>query len=341
MTKIDEFLPNCSHSSFLHFISLCKMSPIALIVTPGINPFFISVPRMVFDSFCSEGHRREMRLCAESPGRIEIEGGLSAEIETGLEALASADLIIIPFWPDPQQPPGKRLIASLQNAHARGTLIAGLCRGGFVLGYAGLLDGKRATAHWCDAETFQRMFPAVRVDPKALYIDEGDLITSAGIAAGIDCCLHILRRTEGAQCANETARRLVAPPFREGGQAQFIENSVPLRTSDARINAVIEEMKADLSKAFSIQEAASKSAMSERSFFRAFRRSTGLTPAKWLALARMKRAQELLESTSASIEEIAAACGFDSPVTFRQCFQKSFSVSPSAWRHTFSPKEGL
>lgn len=307
----------------------------ALVVTPGISAFFLSVPRMVFEQIPARGHKRHIELCAVHPGRIALEGGLSADVDAGLELLEHSPIIIVPFWPDPLERPDDALLSELVRAYERGAFIIGLCRGGFVLGYAGLLDGREAATHWADADAFKKCFPRARLNTKALYVDDGRIATSAGIVAGIDCCLHVLRRLEGAAVANETARLMVAPPFREGGQAQFIDYAVPSSTKDDRINRAVERLSTELSAPPAISALAAESSMSERTFFRAFERSTGMTPYQWLTAARLKRAQELLEKTTLSIEAVAGRCGFDSPVTFRQRFKAQFGVSPAAWRRVF------
>lgn len=317
---------------------LFVMDRVAVIVSENINPFFIAVPRMIFSQMPSEEHAREICLCAESAGILPMEGGLSARVPYGLEGLKAANLIIVPYWPDPEKRPSSRLLNALKTAAEANKEVIGLCRGGFVLGFAGLLDGRRATTHWADVALFSRLFPKARLEPNSLYVEDRGITTSAGISAGIDCCLHVLRRLEGVRVANEVARLMVAPPFREGGQAQFMEMRLPTNTSDERINRAIKLLQraVDAGDAADLRAAAAAAAMSERTFYRAFGRVAGMTPHQWVLSARLRRAQEMLEATTLSIEAIADACGFGSAVTFRQRFHERCGVSPSAWRRSFA-----
>lgn len=314
------------------------MDRIAVIVSEYINPFFIAVPRMIFEKMPSEGHAREIRLCAETAGILPMDDGLFARVPYGLEALKAANLIIVPYWPDPEKVPSAQLVHALRTAAEANKKIIGLCRGGFVLGHAGLLDGRRATTHWADAPVFGRLFPRVRLEPNSLYVEDGNITTSAGISAGIDCCLHVLRRFEGVRVANEVARLMVAPPFREGGQTQFMATRLPTNTSDARINRAIALLQRaiDAGDSADLKAAAATATMSERTFYRTFAKFAGMTPLQWVLSARLRRAQAMLETTTSSIEAIADACGFGSAVTFRQRFHERFGVSPSAWRRSFA-----
>ena len=311
------------------------METVAVVLSEKINPFFVAVPRMIFSELPQAGHKREIRLCAVEPGRIEMEGGLSAKVEYGLEALKQASMIVIPYWPDPYKKPSEALLTALRAAHKAEIPIVALCRGSFVLGCSGLLDGKRAATHWYDSEVFRSLFPSVRLDEDVLYVEEDGLTTSAGIAAGIDCCLHVLRILEGAKVANSVARLMVSPPFREGGQRQFIEQPVPMLSIDQRISKALKELSENLEKPIDFRSVAHTAAMSERSFYRMFVKSTGMTPYRWLSCARLKRAQELLEGSDIPVESVATHCGFESAITFRKRFKEQFGVSPSAWRRTF------
>ena len=311
------------------------METVAVVISEKINPFFVAVPRMIFSELPPAGHKREIRLCAVEPGKIEMEGGLSAKVESGLEALKQASMIVIPYWPDPNKKPSDALLTALRAAHKAGTPIVALCRGSFVLGYSGLLDGKRAATHWYDSEIFHSQFPSVQLDKDVLYVEDDGLTTSAGIAAGIDCCLHVLRILEGAKVANSVARLMVSPPFREGGQRQFIEQPVPMHSIDQRISKAIKELSESLNKTVDFRSVAHAAAMSERSFYRVFVKTTGMTPYRWLLCARLRRAQELLEGSDFSVESVAIHCGFESVITFRKRFKEQFGISPSAWRKTF------
>jgi transcriptional regulator GlxA family with amidase domain len=216
----------------------------------------------------------------------------------------------------------------------------GLCLGAYPLAAAGLLNGRRATTHWSVADDFAQRFPRVQVDRDVLYVDEGDVVTSAGTAAGIDCCLHLVRQLHGAEIANRLARRLVVAPHRAGGQAQFIEQPIPAAASDSRLASLIDQVRGSLSEAHSVDSMAARAAMSRRTFTRHFRQWTGTTPMDWLTSERVALAQRLLETTEASIERVAELSGLGSATSLRQHFRNSFGVAPGTWRKSFgiSPK---
>jgi AraC family transcriptional activator FtrA len=213
-----------------------------------------------------------------------------------------------------------------------------ICSGAFVLAATGLLDGRRATTHWRYTDALQRRYPNIKVDPAVLYVDEGQLLTSAGSAAGLDLCLHLVRRDHGADVANQVARRLVIPPHRDGGQAQFVERPVAKRESSA-LSKVIDHMQRRLASHQPIAELAAMAAMSERSFMRHFKQATGTSPADWLIAARVDRARELLEGSSLSIDAIAGECGFGSAITLRHHFRRKLGVSPGAYKARFASTE--
>jgi transcriptional regulator GlxA family with amidase domain len=211
----------------------------------------------------------------------------------------------------------------------------GLCLGAYVLAEAGLLDGRRATTHWECAPDFARRYPKVRLDADLLYVADGNIVTSAGTAAGIDCCLHMLREQYGAEAANCVARRLVVPPHRRGGQAQFIEQPLPATSRDARLTDLIEQVRARPQLPYSLDSLAQKALMSRRTFTRRFRQLTGTTVGLWLLSERLALAQRLLESSNRPIESIGALAGFGSPASLRHHFRAAFGVSPTSWRQTF------
>lgn len=213
--------------------------------------------------------------------------------------------------------------------------VASVCTGASVLAAAGLLDGRRATTHWAWAADFARRFPGVAVDADVLYLEDGNLLTSAGTAAGIDCCLYLLRQQHGAELANRVARRLVVPPHRQGGQAQFIEQPLPATSRDDRLADLLDWVRAHLDLPHSLDSLAGRALMSRRSFTRHFRQLTGSTVGDWLLAERLALTQRLLESTEQSVEAIAGLAGFGSPVSLRHHFGRAFGVSPSAWRQTF------
>ncbi len=247
----------------------------------------------------------------------------------GLDELTRADVIIVPSWRDPHETPPRALLTALQQAARRGTRIVGLCLGAYVLAYAGLLDGKTATTHWGWTDELSARFPQVKVDPDVLYIDEGQIVTSAGAAAGIDCCLHLVRQLLGTEQANRIARRMVVSPFRRGGQAQFIERPLPEASGDERMARLLENVQRNLHAAHDLDTIATQAAMSRRSFTRHFRQLTGNSFGEWLLAQRLGEAQRLLETTNLPLERIATTIGLGSPVTLRQQFQRAYRTSLS------------
>src|SRR3569623_721625 len=310
---------------------------IGVVAFEGISPFHLSVPCAVFGEDRSEDGipRNEVIVCAERPGRLTTTAGFSIEAMERLSRLSKVDTVIIPSWRNPEERASEDLLRALRAAHARGAKIVGLCLGAFVLAQAGLLDGRRATTHWRWAEVFSRQFPKVKLEQEALYVEDGNLLTSAGTAAGLDCCLHLLRTQIGAELANRVARRLVVSPHRQGGQAQFIEQPVPVRIRGDRLSEALDWAQRNLHQQFGLDELAERALMSRRTFTRRFRESTGSSFNKWINLQRLAFAQRLLETTDISIEEIAASAGFGSALSLRQHFAASLRTSPSAYRREF------
>jgi transcriptional regulator GlxA family with amidase domain len=250
--------------------------------------------------------------------------------------LATADIIVVPGWHDLTEPPGPDLITALQQAQTRGALLVGLCYGDYALAYAGLLDNRQAATHWLAEPDFTTRFPRVTLDTNALYVEDGNLVTSAGTTAGLDCCLFIVRQYYGVQMANRVARIMVVPPHREGGQAQYIEQPVARSTQDARINQLLDYLRANLAINHSIDDLAQRTAMTRRTFTRNFQKATGVFVGQWLINERIQRGREFLETTSVSVERIAEMLGFQTATTFRQHFREFNQVSPTAWRRTFA-----
>ncbi|KDB08510.1 DJ-1 domain, InhA-type [Burkholderia sp. lig30] len=310
---------------------------VAVVAFDRISPFHLSVPCVVF------GEDREaaglpvfdFRVCAADPAPIATTGGFTIDAPHGLDALADAQIVIVPTWRDPAETPPAALLDALRAPAARGAHIVGLCLGAYVLAAAGLLDGRRATTHWAWADDFARRFPRVRLDPDVLYVDDGNLTTSAGTAAGLDCCLHVLRGRYGTDAANRIARRLVIPPHRQGGQAQFVEQPVAANPRDARLAALLDWVRAHLDTAHSVDSLATRVLMSRRTFTRHFRQATGTSVAAWLQAERLARAQHLLETTGQSIDAIAQAAGYGSTASLRQHFASALGTSPSAYRREF------
>ncbi|MGA7558077.1 MAG: transcriptional regulator FtrA [Terriglobales bacterium] len=277
----------------------------------------------------------DFQVCSLEPGPVHAVGGLMVEARSGLRTLQRADTIIIPGWRNAEEPPPAKLVAALRSAHRRGARLVSICSGVFVLAATGLLDGKRATTHWRYAELLRSRFPRVQVEPDVLYVDQGSILTSAGSAAGIDLCLHIIRRDYGAKIANLVARRLVVPPHREGGQAQYVPS--PIRTeAQGGLAPVLEWAQRKMGRPLTVNELASRASMSPRTFARRFGQETGTTPHKWLTYQRLLSAQRQLETTAASIDGIAESVGMGTAATLRQHFRQILGTSPGAYRRRFS-----
>jgi AraC family transcriptional regulator, transcriptional activator FtrA len=273
-------------------------------------------------------------LCAERPGPLRAVGGFTIDAPLGLKTLARADTIVVPGTADVQRDPSTEVLSMLARAHERGVRLLSICSGAFVLAAAGLLDGRRAATHWRYAELLQQRFPRVHVDSKVLYVDDGDILTSAGTAAGIDACLHIVRSDHGAALANRIARRMVVAPHRDGGQAQFIEQPLPHPAEDP-ITSVLDEVRADLSERYSVADLATRAHLSPRQFSRRFKAATGSSPTQWLIRQRVNSSLPLLETDSRSIEAIGRAVGFRSPASYRKHFRDTVGISPTTWRQRF------
>lgn len=292
---------------------------VVVLALDGLLPFELGIPQRIFGrAKDAEGRKLyEVVTCSiRPPGRVEAEADFSILVENGPEALATADTVVIPasYELGPVHSEGvltDELAAALALIRP-GTRLVSICTGGYVLAAAGYLDGRPATTHWASAEHFQRIFPKVRVDADVLFIDDGDVLTSAGVAAGIDLCIHIVRRDHGTAVANDVARRTVVPPHRDGGQAQYIQRPVPepqlASTTAARAWAL-----ARLHEPIQLRDMAEQESMSVRTFTRRFREEAGISAGQWLTQQRVERARHLLESTDLSIDQIAHASGFGTP----------------------------
>ncbi|WP_017902195.1 GlxA family transcriptional regulator [Pseudomonas asplenii] len=310
---------------------------IAVIAFNGISPFHLSVPALVFAEQ-REGidmPRFSLRVCGFEPGPLSTSAGFDIQVHHGLEALKQADVIIMPSWRDTEERPPEALLEALRQADARGTRIVGLCLGAFVLAEAGLLDGRKATTHWNWAAAFARRYPQVQLDADVLYAESGHLLTSAGTAAGLDCCLYLMRQLCGAEVTHKVARRLVIAPHRSGGQAQFIERPIATAGEQDRIGQLLQWLGQHFTHPHSLDDLAERAAMSRRSLTRHFRQMTGTTIGQWLLGQRLSHAQRLLESSARSIETIAVESGFGSALSLRQHFNASLHISPSAYRAQF------
>jgi transcriptional regulator GlxA family with amidase domain len=284
--------------------------------------------------------RSELRLCTPERRTLRTDLGARIAVDHGLEALRWADTIVIPSARKPFGDPvtDERVLRSLRAAHRRGARIATFCSGAFVLAATGLLAGRKATTHWTYADVFRERFPEVELDPNVLYVGGDRLFTSAGTAAGIDLCLHLVRSDWGAEVANIVARRMVVAPHRDGGQAQFVEIPVPSSDdADADLRAVLRWVEGNLDRELNVDELARRAAMTTRTFARRFKQSTGTTPLQWVLHQRVARAQRLLETTRLGVDEIAATCGFGSAAALRQHFARLVGSTPSGYRSSFNP----
>jgi transcriptional regulator GlxA family with amidase domain len=311
---------------------------IAVVAFDGISPFHLSVPCMVFGEDRTEtgAPRFRMRVCAPEPGPLQTNAGFELVVPHGLEAIRRAQIVVVPSWRDDGRPAPPALIRALQAAHRRGATVVGLCLGAFVLAEAGLLDGRPATTHWNLAAAFARQYPTVKLQPEVLYVDDGDVLTSAGTAAGIDCCLHLLRVRYGAETANRAARRMVVAPHRQGGQAQYIQQPVPAAAERDRLAPLLEWLGRHLDIPHELDKLAGRALMSRRTFTRRFRESTGTTVGQWIQNQRLALAERLLETTNHPVERVATGAGFGSAVSLRKHFLSAFKVSPTVYRKQFS-----
>ena len=314
-----------------------SFATVAVVAFDGISPFHLSVPCLVFGEDRSAIGVPPFRLlvCATQAGRLSTSAGFDIDVAHDLSALRRAQVVIVPSWRDTAERPPAALLDALRRAHRRGAQIVGLCLGAFVLAEAGLLDGRDATTHWNFADAFAARYPAIRLDPDVLYVDHGDVLTSAGTAASLDCCLHLLRQRCGAEVANRVARRLVVAPHREGGQAQFIEQPLPSTQRGDKLQALLGWVVQHLDQAHSVDSLAGRVAMSRRTFTRRFRQTTGTTLLQWLLNQRLARARRLLETTDRAVEWVALEAGFGSAVSLRQHFAASLGTSPTRYRAQF------
>lgn len=274
------------------------------------------------------------RVCTERPGRLTTNAGIAVEVDAGLEALAGAGTIVVPGWRTQDPAPSPELCEALRAAHARGARLVTICSGAFLLAAVGLLDGRRATTHWRYADALNAAFPAVTVDADVLYAEDGTLFTSAGSAAGIDLLLHLVRQDYGPDAANSVARRMVVPAHRSGGQAQFVERPVPVHPH-SQLATLLDRIRADLARAWTIAAMADAAVMSRRTFARRFQEATGTTPGAWLIAQRVEAARTLLETTTLPIERVAHASGLGSAANLRQHFGAQIGIAPNLYRKQF------
>ncbi|MFI1971772.1 AraC family transcriptional regulator [Streptomyces cinnamoneus] len=310
---------------------------VAVLLFSGGPIFESSIPLSVFgiDRQDAGVPRYRLLVCAGEDVPLRTTGGLELTAPYGLEALSRAGTVVVPAWRSITQPPPAAALDALRRAHEEGARIVGLCTGAFVLAAAGLLDGRPATTHWMYAPTLAKRYPSVHVDPRELFVDDGDVLTSAGTAAGIDLCLHIVRTDHGADAAGALARRLVVPPRRSGGQERYLDRSLPEEIGADPLAEVVAWALEHLHEQFDVETLAARAYMSRRTFDRRFRSLTGSAPLQWLITQRVLQAQRLLETSDYSVDEVAGRCGFRSPVALRGHFRRQLGSSPAAYRAAY------
>ena len=310
---------------------------LVVVVFDGVSMGIMSFAFGVFDLAVSYGELDglDVRVVGGEPGATLVGGGLRPAVPYDLAAIRDADLVIVPNWRSPRELPPEPVLEALRAAHAGGARVAGLCSGVFVLAAAGLLDDRPATTHWAAAGLLADMYPKVDVQESVLYVDDGDVLTAGGGAAGMDLGLHLIRLMAGAEVANRLARSMVVPPHRPGGQAQYISSPVPEPDETDPVGETISWALTRLDQLLPVDELARHANMSRRNFDRRFREITGATPANWLTHQRVIRAQQLLESTELPVDQIARYCGFSSAAALRPHFRRLVGVAPASYRETF------
>jgi transcriptional regulator GlxA family with amidase domain len=306
---------------------------IAVLVLEGALPLDVGIPAQIFQP--REGLPYELRMCGVTAGRVDSNEGLAFYVDHGLEALSDADTIIVPGYRPKTRPNPDSVLDALRAARDRGARIVSICTGAFALAEAGLLDGLRVTTHWRRADELASMFPHLDVDPNVLFIDEGQILTSAGVAAGIDLCLHIIRRDHGVQLSNRVARSIVAAPYRSGGQSQFVPRSIPDPLGDI-FASTRHWALTRLQDPLTVGALAHHARVSSRTFARRFVEDTGYTPLQWILRARVDLARELLERSDLGVDQIADRVGLGTGANLRMHFQRILGTSPSDYRKAFA-----
>jgi transcriptional regulator GlxA family with amidase domain len=324
-----DFLPTLWHTGAM-------IRNVAVLVYDGVSPFELGVLHEAWGSDRSDDGLPVMdfAICAPEAGPVLSQGGFSMVVDHDLSRAEEADLLAVPACEEGRPVP-EAVLRALRDGHARGAKILSLCTGAFVLGEAGLLDGRSCTTHWRHSNRLAARFPAARVVPEVLYVDDGQVLTSAGTAAGIDACLHLWREEYGAAAASIIARRMVVPPQREGGQAQYIRTPVPDCDVET-LGPLLVWLTENLREQHTVESLAAAANMSPRTFARRFRAETGTTPHAWITRQRVLRSEELLETTDRSVDWIAGEVGFGTAAMLRHHFTKVRSVSPQQYRRTFS-----
>lgn len=311
---------------------------VAVLATCDTSVFELGVACEVFGTDRSDRGipTWEFAVCLDRPGPVRTRSGFTLDSPYGLDRLAAADLVIVPNWPHLADPTPPALTAALHAAADRGAWVLGFCSGTFALAHAGLLTGRRATTHWFHAERFRALFPDVEMDQDVLYVADTPIMTSAGTSAAVDLSLQVLRAVDGPEIATAVARRMVVPPHREGGQAQYVEHPLP-EDGDHDLTDLLVWMTGHLGDELTVAGLARRALLSERTFARRFRAETGTTPHSWLTWQRVLLAQRLLETTALDVEEVARRCGFGGAATLRHHFVARVGTSPQRYRRTFRP----
>ncbi|MFI2371978.1 GlxA family transcriptional regulator [Streptomyces sp. NPDC018833] len=317
---------------------------VVVLALDGVYPFELSIPGRIFGTAQGPDGEPlyEVITCGLDGGTVRTNADFSVTVAHGLDALATADTLVVPPFSCGPGRVQEWLPAPLAAAFTTlrpGTRVVSICTASYVLATAGLLDGRRATTHWNEADAFQRAFPRVEVDPGVLFVDDGDVLTAAGVAAGVDLCLHLLRRDHGSEVANRVARLCVVPPWRDGGQAQFIERPVP-PSSAASTSATRAWALDRLGSPLTLAELSAHARMSVRTFSRRFREEVGMTPVQWLTRQRVEHARRLLETTDHPVDRVAAESGFGTAASLRQHMAAAMGVSPTSYRQTFRAGAG-
>ena len=306
---------------------------IAVLALDAVVPLDLAIPAQVFGNYAEVPYT--VTICSAAPGPLATSAGFEVVAQAGPEALAAADTVLVPGFTPHLRVPEAPVLDALRAAHERGARLVSICTGAFALAAAGILDGRRATTHWRDAAELAARHPRIDVEPGVLYIDDGDVLTSAGVAAGLDLCLHILRRDHGAALANTIARRIVVPPHREGGQAQYVDRPVPDHAGGS-LAATRAWALTRLHEPLTVRMLADHAHVSERTFARRFSAETGVPVLRWLLAQRVDAARTALESTDASIDEIAHRCGFGTAANLRKHFHRAIRTTPTAYRRAFT-----
>jgi AraC family transcriptional regulator, transcriptional activator FtrA len=308
---------------------------VVAVVLDTVHPLDLAAPAHFFGYLGVP--RYEFALAGEQPGPIRSSSGFDVVVEHGVGAIEEADTVIVPGYAAIERRPPDPVLEAMRAAAAKGARMTSICAGAFALAHAGLLDGRRVTTHWHIAGDLASLFPALDVDPDVLFVDEGDVLTSAGFASGLDLCLHVVRQDHGAKLATALARLTVIAPHRDGGQAQFIDLPVPPPVEGSpELSATRAWALENLGERLDVSTLAAHAMVSPRTFARRFRAETGTTPHRWVLHQRILEARRLLESTEMPIEDVATACGFGSAASLRSHFHRQTGTSPTAYRRTFA-----